>query len=108
MNVVLGQTTLDHLDSLIIPSIRPSMQLVKERVSTAPVLPKRLSYKLTRESAIPYPGVRYAVENLKKEKYENPEVAQAIDVLLKYAENKRIKFVIDYLQNYAKQNLGSS
>ena len=48
------------------------------------------------------PGVRYAIQNLKKERYPEPQVNEAINTLIRYAEDERLKHVVEYLKRYAQ------
>lgn len=105
--MVSAQLFFTDPDSLIIPSLRLPYQPVKERIRSLPMLPNQLVYKKLKNTAIPYPGVRYAIQNLNQTNFENPEINQAVEVLLKYAENEQLKYVIDYLQKYTKQNMAT-
>lgn len=60
-------------------------------------------YKVRRENRnIENPGVRYAIQNLKQECYKDPQVNEAINTLIRYAEDERLKNVVDYLKRYAQ------
>jgi len=105
INTGFAQLVYPDPDSLII-AIRPlPVEPVKERVYTGPTLPTRLFYKRLNNSIIENPGVRYAMQNLRKEHFGDPQVNEAINTLLKYAENERLKFVVDYLKRYTRQNM---
>lgn len=88
-----------------IAPVKLPFEPVKERINTAPLLPTRLNYKRLENCAIENPAVRYAIQNLKREKFENAEVDKAVHTLLKYAENERLRYIIDYLKRYAGQNM---
>ena len=52
-------------------------------------------YKVRQENrTIENPGVRYAIQNLKKERYPEPQVNEAINTLIRYAEDERLKHVV--------------
>lgn len=78
---------------------------VNERFYTGPDFPARLYYKRLGNVIIENPGMRYAMQNLKKENHTDPKVNEAINTLMKYAENERLKYVVDYLKNYTKRNM---
>lgn len=78
---------------------------VKERHYTGPTYPMRLSYKRLENSTIENPGIRYSMQNLKNEKYDAPEVNAAINVLLQYADNERLKRAVNYLKKYTQNNM---
>ena len=60
-------------------------------------------YKVRQENrTIENPGVRYAIQNLKKERYPEPQVNEAINTLIRYAEDERLKHVVEYLKRYAQ------
>ena len=53
-------------------------------------------YKVRQENrTIENPGVRYAIQNLKKERYPEPQVNEAINTLIRYAEDERLKHVVE-------------
>ena len=80
---------------------------VKERIYTGPVLPTRLYFNRLDNSIIENPGVRYAIQNLKHESFDDPKVNDALHSLLKYAEDERLKHIIDYLKKYTDRNMAS-
>lgn len=79
---------------------------VKERIYRGLSFPARLYYKRQENSIIENPGIRYALQNLKKEKNTDPKIDEAINTLMQYAENERLKKVVDYLKRYTSQNIG--
>lgn len=46
------------------------------------------------------PHVRYALDNLKKERMKYYELYKAINTLSDYAENEHIKYMLNYVRNY--------
>lgn len=64
------------------------------------VIPERM--RLPNSAAIDNPGVRYTVQNLKKENFKDAEINHAVNTLLRYAENARVKWMIEYLRDYSK------
>lgn len=78
---------------------------VKQRYFTGPYFPSRLYYKRLSNSIIENPGIRYSMQNLKKETYSDPKVNEAINTLMQYAENERLKYVVDYLKKYTERNM---
>lgn len=46
------------------------------------------------------PAVRYALDNLKKERAKYYELYRAINTLSDYAENEHIKYMLNYVRNY--------
>ena len=46
------------------------------------------------------PHVRYALENLKKERMKYYELYKAINTLSDYAENEHIKYMLNYVRKY--------
>jgi len=78
---------------------------VVERYYTGPTFPDTLSYKQLEKAMIENPAIRYAIQNLEKEKYENEKINEAIATILEYAENERLKNTIDFLKEYTTQNM---
>lgn len=78
---------------------------VKQRYFAGPSFPARLYYKRLSNSIIENPGVRYSIQNLKKGTYSDPKVNEAINTLMQYADNERLKYVVDYLKNYTERNM---
>lgn len=48
------------------------------------------------------PGVRYSMMNLQKTRFNDAEVNDAIGTLLRYAEDEKLKRVVNYLRGYTK------
>lgn len=67
--------------------------------------PVNLYRRRLDDRIIENPGVRYAVQNLRKESYQDAQVNHAIQTLLRYAGNERLKYVMEYLQKYAQENM---
>lgn len=53
-----------------------------------------------KNTFIENPGVRYAVAALKQEKQKDAELAKALEVLIRYAEDDRVKPVVDAVKKY--------
>lgn len=72
--------------------------------SRKPLFPRRLSIRKKRlyNSNIENPGVRYAVQNLKKQKFDDPELTNAFNTLLHYSENDTIRKMVHYMKNYMR------
>lgn len=83
----------------------PLTSAVSERFYTGPSFPTRLYYMRLPNSSIENPGIRYALQNLKKENNKDAEVNNAINTLIQYAENERLKYVVDYLKKYTNQHM---
>ncbi len=83
----------------------PIVQPVVERIYTGPSFPEKLSHRRLANSMIKNPGVRYVIQNLKKETYSDAKVNEAINILIQYAENERLKNVVEYLKRYAQKNM---
>lgn len=67
--------------------------------------PSRLYKKVLSNRSLDNPGIRYALQNLKKETDFNPEVTEALNTLIKYADNDRLKYMVRYLQMYTQKNM---
>ena len=74
----------------------------KDSLAATSAFPVLLVKKKLENSDIENPGVRYALQNLKQEKYTDTEVQEAIRVLVKYAENERLKKMVHYLKEYSE------
>lgn len=48
------------------------------------------------------PAIRYTMQNLAKEQFENAEVNEAISTLLRYADDGKLKRVVEYLRDYTQ------
>lgn len=89
-------------DTIQIRTLTPLPVVVADSLMTTPSFPLRLVKKKLENSCIDNPGVRYAVQNLKHEKYTDAEVKEAINTLIKYAENERLKNIVNYLRSYTQ------
>lgn len=89
----------------VIEPREPVLLPVQERIYTGPSFPERLYFRHLSHSLIENPGVRYAIQNLKKESYPDQKVNEAINTLIRYAENERLKYVVDYLKRYTRRNM---
>lgn len=93
-----------RLDSLSIATFPARFEAVSvpnpQGFELSIVIPPHL--RLPNSAAIDNPGVRYTVQNLKKEDFKDAEINQAVNTLLRYAENPRVKWMIEYLRNYSK------
>lgn len=103
--LLLEDTTA--FSQLLYPDVmesRPSVIQPVKHMSKKPMFPKYLSglRKKIKNSTLENPGFRYTVQNLKKEQYNEPELDNALKILLRYAENDTIKNMIGYMRNYIK------
>lgn len=89
-------------DTIQIRTLAPLPVVMADSLMTTPSFPLRLVKKKLENSCIDNPGVRYAVQNLKHEKYTDAEVKEAINTLIKYAENERLKNIVNYLRSYTQ------
>jgi len=89
----------------VMESRPPMWGPVVDLQARAPSFPVYLSGKLLANRTIDNPGVRYAVQNLKKETYADEEVRQAVNTLIRYAEDARLKRVVNYLKDYTARQL---
>lgn len=48
------------------------------------------------------PGVRYTLQNLEKENFKDEEVNNAVNTILRYAEDARLKHIVEYLRDYTQ------
>ena len=80
---------------------------VAERYYTGPTFPNTFPYKQLGNVMIENPAIRYIIQNLEKEKHKNEKVNAAISTLLEYAENERLKNAVDFLKEYATQNMAT-
>lgn len=91
---------------LIYPEImekRPALTgPVMDKQNPFPPFPLCLYKERLKNQSLENPGVRYAVQNLKKERYPETEVNNAINTLIRYAENERLKSVVAYLKRYSR------
>lgn len=80
---------------------------VKERIYTGPSFPESLRRRRLEYSIVENPGVRYSMQNLKREKIDDPQINEAINTLIKYADDVRLKYVVNYLKKYTAQNMAN-
>lgn len=107
INTVSAQFFSPDLDSLIIlPPTLPE-DPVKERVKHINAIPTHLLYRRLKNDFIENAAVRYTLEYLKQEKFDDPKVNEAVCTLLKYVENKNLKNVVEYLKRYTKRNMAN-
>ena len=95
---------------LIYPEVmekRESLQTpIVWRDSTSQLrFPDRLLYRYLPYSNIENPGMRYAVQNLRRTHYDNDTLKHAVNTLLRYARNARVKYAVAYLRNYTRNNM---
>ena len=64
---------------------------VKERIYTGPSFPESLRRRRLEYSIVENPGVRYSMQNLKREKIDDPQINEAINTLIKYADDVQLK-----------------
>ncbi len=69
------------------------------------VFPPTLSKEKQENLCIENPGVRYAIQNLKQEHYPEAQVNEALAVLIRYAEDEKLKSIVEYLKKYS-QSMG--
>lgn len=85
---------------LTIPPLKHSPE---DSVNTVGIPTNLSAFRLPLKNAgIENPGIRYVIQNLKKEKNKHGDVSKALDVLLEYAENDSLRGMIHYLQEYMK------
>ena len=106
--IVLGFVTevvhAQRVDSLMIETFPPRFEAVSVPNpqgfdSLTIVIPERLRLP---NGFIDNPGVRYTIQNLKKEDFKDAEINKAVNTILRYTENARVKWMIEYLRNYSK------
>lgn len=87
------------------PDVMEIRELDAQPLKVSPLLfPKDLQ-KLKRtlkDNNIDNPGIRYTIQNLKKEKFQDSEINKALATLLRYAENDTLEKAINYLRDYIK------
>ncbi len=81
----------------------PLLAPVRNQLAGSTYFPYRLYTRILPNQIIENPGIRYAVQNLKKERYADTEVKQAIQTLVRYAEDVRLKYIVDYLRTYTQK-----
>ena len=65
----------------------------------------RLPYLCLPNSTIKNPSVRYAIQNLQRTCYDDPELQRSIRTLLRYTRNLQVKYAVEYLQWYIQRNI---
>lgn len=89
--------------------IRPALTgPVAERQITELPFPGQLFYRRISGRNLGNPAVSYAVQNIKKESYPDKEVSNAIHTLLRYAENERLRGIVNYLKKYTQQYMAEN
>lgn len=88
----------------IIEPVKLPDEPVKGR-NVAPSLPARLPFRRLENGFIESAAVRYAIQHLKLEKFDDPEINKALAVLLKYVENEQLRNLVSYLKKYAHRNV---
>lgn len=61
--------------------------------------PKRLKLK---NDIVDNPAIRYTMGNLTKQQFDDTKVNEAVNTLLQYAEDEKLKHVVEYLRNYSQ------
>jgi len=90
---------------LLYPEVMEPIQSFQEKIPVPElVFPAKLYVlkKKLKNDFIENPAVRYAIDNLEKEKYQDRELNDALKVLLKYAKNDTLKDMVAYLRNYIR------
>lgn len=65
------------------------------------IIPRiKYSYKYLKNAHINNPATRYALDNLKRDRYKYYELSRAIKTLRDYAENEHIKYMLNYVRGY--------
>lgn len=66
------------------------------------IFPANLSFlkKNLKNNHIENPAIRYAIQNLKKEKRRDSDLNNALDVLMRYAQNDTLKNMVNYIRDY--------
>lgn len=57
-------------------------------------------YQYLKNTHINNPATRYALDNLKRDRYKYYELSRAIRILRDYAENEHIKYMLNYVRTY--------
>lgn len=60
----------------------------------------KYAYKYLKNTHINNPATRYALDNLKRDRYKYYELSRAIRTLRDYAENEHIKYMLNYVRTY--------
>lgn len=93
-------------DSLIVLPKRQAIILpVQSQYAKLPSFPDFLRYTRLPYSLISNPAVRYAIQNLQQEYYNEPELNTAVTTLLRYLSNENIQYTTNYLKKYTRRNI---
>lgn len=60
----------------------------------------KYTYQYLKNTHINNPATRYALDNLKRDRYKYYELSRAIKTLRDYAENEHIKYMLNYVRTY--------
>jgi len=60
----------------------------------------KYAYQYLKNTHINNPATRYALDNLKRDRYKYYELSRAIKTLRDYAENEHIKYMLNYVRAY--------
>lgn len=60
----------------------------------------KYAYQYLKNTHINNPATRYALDNLKRDRYKYYELSRAIKTLRDYAENEHIKYMLNYVRTY--------
>lgn len=80
----------------------PLLGTVYERIPKGFAFPERLRGFRLENRIITNPGMRYVIQNLKKEQFGEPEVNDAVKTLLQYTDDEQLNYLIKYLRQYSK------
>lgn len=83
--------------SLILPVQNPYVKLQS--------FPKFLNFTKLPYALIPNLAMRYAIQNLQQEYYDEPELNHAVAILLRYLNNENIQYTTNYLKKYTRRNI---
>ena len=87
----------------VMPEVQNSyiLPLKHNRVDSLNRVCPRLKYifRTYKNQHIDDPAVRYALDNLKKERAKYYELYRAINTLSDYAENEHIKYMLNYVRH---------
>lgn len=89
--------------SLVMP-VHPSYVLPVKHTradSISHTVPQiKYTYQYLKNTHINNPATRYALDNLKRNRYKYYELSRAIKTLRDYAENEHIKYMLNYVRTY--------